>query len=1093
VAAIRYACRRGLLRTIEAMPLGVLALAAVPAWSQAPASTQQADQPANKTAAPATVAPQSTGPTTPNAPDDAAQGDDIVVTGLRASIQSARDLKRDSEVVVDSVSAQDIGALPDRSVTEALQRIPGVSITRFQAGNNPDRFSVEGSGVVVRGLTYTRSQLNGRDTFTANNGRGLSFADVPAELLGGVDVYKSPSADMIEGGISGTVNLRTRVPFDARGLLLAGNLEQNYSDLADRSAPNISLLASDRFATGIGEFGLMASFVRSELFSRADGIQIANFGRRGLTSAGGLTTPTSATAVRQVFVPRGAGQRIQEYNRVRYGYAGAAQWRSNDGRATATFQFLRSDAREDSDEHTFEISTDSVTSSGDAQVAPGGALVFDDNGLFQSGSLTAITGYRDDQYNSLARVPLSGLKSNNTARVVDRRLVTDDFGANFKYSPTDRLAINLDYQHVRSKVDVYDMSARNVTYQDATIQLNGDAPPTIAFAPPPTCPTRAACPSVPANRGLPRYFLPPNNSYLSPFNSFYGAAMDHVENSDGNEDAARVDLTYSVPDSWLKSIAVGYRWADRENTARFSVYNYGVLSDIYAGAGPVWLDKPVNGIPDNIGTSPSRLGGAIGPQQAFFFSNFFRGSVPNPVGEGRLYVPVDLLRNYAGASQTLLQIGDEWRPRLVNGCPQNWVPLAQRCGVIAGTDYLPSEINPVRETVNAGYATIRFGDTLGNGWRLSGNIGARYTTTDRTASGFFAFPQRTYTCPPPPAAVSPLCSLGPAIVAEANAFANGALTPVDAKLDYDYVLPAFNAKLEVGGGIIFRAAFNKSIALPDFGLTRAFYNVVLNTGDQSFISNGRPLAVFNVGNPYLKPVRADNLDFTAEYYFDKVGQVSLALFAKNLRGVVSNGTARQSFTNNGVTFEGIVTTPFNSPEVGRVRGLEVGYSQTYDFLPGLLSGLGLTGNFTFVDAKGVRQATLNGTDPDVGAGTIASIDTSRLPLQGLSKYTFNLQPFYQRGQLEMRAAYSWRSRFLLTTRDVIVPFAPIMSEATGQLDGSIFLNVTRNIRFGLQGYNLTGGTVRTSQVINNDLLNAPRSWFKADRRYTLSVRARLGQ
>ncbi len=145
------------------------------------------------------------------APDDTA-APDIVVTGFRQSLSTAQGIKRNSDVIVDSVTAEDIGALPDRSVTETLQRIPGVSINRFAAGVDPDHFSVEGSGVVVRGLTYVRSEFNGRDAFSAGNSGGLSFADVPSELLGGVDVFKSPSADRIEGGIAGVVNLRTRVP-----------------------------------------------------------------------------------------------------------------------------------------------------------------------------------------------------------------------------------------------------------------------------------------------------------------------------------------------------------------------------------------------------------------------------------------------------------------------------------------------------------------------------------------------------------------------------------------------------------------------------------------------------------------------------------------------------------------------------------------------------------------------------------------------------------------------------------------------------------------------------------------------------------------
>jgi outer membrane receptor protein involved in Fe transport len=106
-----------------------------------------------------------------------------------------------------------------------------VAINRFAAGVDPDHFSSEGSGVVVRGLNFVRSELNGRDTFSANNGRALSFADVPSELMGGVDVFKSPSADMIEGGISGTVNLRTRLPFDSTKRLLSLSAESQLRRL----------------------------------------------------------------------------------------------------------------------------------------------------------------------------------------------------------------------------------------------------------------------------------------------------------------------------------------------------------------------------------------------------------------------------------------------------------------------------------------------------------------------------------------------------------------------------------------------------------------------------------------------------------------------------------------------------------------------------------------------------------------------------------------------------------------------------------------------------------------------------------------------
>ena len=149
--------------------------------------------------------------------DEALEGD-IVVSGFRAALGNAQDVKRDSDTVVDVISAEDIGALPDRSVAEALQRVPGVNISRFEQRNDPDRFSVEGSGVIIRGLPFVRSELNGRDIFSANGGRELSFNDVSPELLGRVEVYKNTTADMLDGGIAGTVNLVTRKPLDTDGV-----------------------------------------------------------------------------------------------------------------------------------------------------------------------------------------------------------------------------------------------------------------------------------------------------------------------------------------------------------------------------------------------------------------------------------------------------------------------------------------------------------------------------------------------------------------------------------------------------------------------------------------------------------------------------------------------------------------------------------------------------------------------------------------------------------------------------------------------------------------------------------------------------------
>lgn len=196
--------------------------------------------------------------------DERERVEEIVVTAQRASIMSAQAIKRDADQIVDSIVATDMGKLPDRSVTEALQRIPGVSITHFKELNDPEHFSAEGSGVMVRGLTMVRSELNGRDSFTADGGRALSFQDVPPELLQRVDVYKNQSADLVEGGIGGSVNLITKKPFDYESVELALTTEGNYGDFVDEISPSISALFSNRWETGEGEIGVLLDVAWSE-------------------------------------------------------------------------------------------------------------------------------------------------------------------------------------------------------------------------------------------------------------------------------------------------------------------------------------------------------------------------------------------------------------------------------------------------------------------------------------------------------------------------------------------------------------------------------------------------------------------------------------------------------------------------------------------------------------------------------------------------------------------------------------------------------------------------------------------------------------
>src|SRR4051812_2051685 len=174
--------------------LSIAAAQSLWAWSGT-ARAQDAPAPAAAASAAAGAGPRVQKKDEPKASD----AQTVVVTGQRKALETAQAIKQNADEVVDSIVADDIGKLPDKSVTEVLQRIPGVSIDRTlnrvdpqqSVGDGINHFAAEGTGVTVRGMSYVRSELNGRDSFSANGGRALSFEDVPPELLAGVDVYKN--------------------------------------------------------------------------------------------------------------------------------------------------------------------------------------------------------------------------------------------------------------------------------------------------------------------------------------------------------------------------------------------------------------------------------------------------------------------------------------------------------------------------------------------------------------------------------------------------------------------------------------------------------------------------------------------------------------------------------------------------------------------------------------------------------------------------------------------------------------------------------------------------------------------------------------
>lgn len=260
-----------------------------------------------------TQAPPSTDNTT-------SQSETIVVRGVRGSLQSSQDVKRNADQVVDSVVAEDIGKLPDNNVIEALQHVTGVQVSRNAA---------EANQLLIRGLPDIATTLNGREIFTST-GRFITLQDIPAELLQRVDVEKSARADDIEGGIAGVIDVRLHRPFDFQGLEMAGGVHATYSSLSRQYDPDASALISNRWNTGHGEFGLLLDGFYSRRQYKEEILDNYISTQSIGPVAGAVEPPGSPFAPGTAFIPLTQGAQSINGDRERTALNFSAQWRPNN-------------------------------------------------------------------------------------------------------------------------------------------------------------------------------------------------------------------------------------------------------------------------------------------------------------------------------------------------------------------------------------------------------------------------------------------------------------------------------------------------------------------------------------------------------------------------------------------------------------------------------------------------------------------------------------------------------------------------------------------------------------------------------------------
>ena len=1044
--------------------------------------------------------------TTEGGTPEAVVSDDnlIIVSGYRASLQSAQAIKENADTFVDVITSEDIGALPDRSVAEALQRVPGVNIGRFENTADPDRFSVEGTGVIIRGLPYVRSELNGRDIFSATGGRELSFNDVSPELLGRVEVFKNVTADMIDGGIAGTVNLVTRKPLDNPGPRIAGTVEATIGDLAEEWSPGFSVLASNTWDGNFGTMGLQFGYAQSELVSRTDASQVTDPCYRADTLDGpciralavndqgftgdpifdGTNFPPAGTVV----VPKGAGVRTTRLERDRRAYSGVFEWESVDGNIHMALEYLRAETQFFTDEAAVLslVNDDALF----PVPAEGGTFTFDDRGVFQSGVLTQPNG---GGYAS----PFGGIPTELLRFQRGTDANTQDLSYDLQIEASDRLRFNFEAQWIRSDLERDSIIGAMNTWMNVAVDNSGTTPDVQFIVPP----------------GAPADYL------SSGFYTYYWFLLDSVEENDGELLSGRLDAEYDISDEgFFKRARFGARWAERDRTTRNTNFStWGNLSAPWAGrAGCLPWNQTLAG--SGCAFQPGRLytglpgqefavgGGAFtdefptySQQRNPFDDGFQRGNTaqPLPGAGGYFFGGDDFLGEYlSGESKRQAQE--------INAFSQTPNPFFGVDGRDGCDPFCEGEISAVIEQTKAAYARVDYGTDFDNGMSLEGNFGVRYVHTKIESAGRIQLPVPDFFDDPgaggngdgvvqvaevnqaclriAPGQQAPgYCGLTPERLAEFASLYTGEVINDNRDITFDHWLPSFNAKLDFNNGMILRGAVSKNIARPELDLFRAGGGIGDNTNDlrQAGTLNTGPLFQIFTGNRAVRPVESWNYDLSFEYYFDDVGSITVSGFMKDLSGIVSSGVNTVRYvTDAGTQIDVEVNGPSNELS-GTLKGVELAYQQTYDFLPGVLAGLGSQLTYTYVDGGDF-------TTPDL-AGNRGLFSESQ-PLEGISEHTVNAVVFYERGPISARAAYNWRSDFLVTARDAIFPFSPIYQEATGQLDASIFYTVNDNLKLGIQAVNLLDEVTRTSQVVDFDGTRVTRSAFRNDRRYTFLAR-----
>ncbi|GIU53652.1 TonB-dependent receptor [Shewanella sp. KT0246] len=489
----------------------------------------------------------------PAAEADTSEIEVIAVKGIFGSLKAANLLKRTDDRIVDAIVAEDIGKLPDNNIAEALQRITGVSIgTDFGVGES----------VTIRGVSENLVLLNGRSTAGAGRG-GIGLDDFPSSFLKTVEVIKSPTPEMIEGALGGTVNMQTIRPLELSEPLVAITLDGEYADKTENTAPNFSMGIGDNWDLGdAGTFGASANLAyldrelrRDEFFSKVDLQDNIDIDGDGIVDDSGGPNGKYLRRTQNT-----VEQKTEQRERTAYGIS--LQWEPVS--AEANIYLDLNATKLDGGQSAY-----SILDVGGSSVARSDSY-YDSNGELHNYDLDGVL--------VIPKTWSDFTTSDTTSHAIGG-----------EWFITDNIELSAEYSLSKSeeKQTANEFNLRPIERTDPTDSLT----------------THTSTSSSYSGSGIPGYMYADSGMLTNPDNLVFREFFHKTLETDNEEQALRFDFKISdIGVDWVSAVKAGVRFTDRDYTAnRFDLKPINgdtTLKDSYKKAvddngnfAPIWIDN----------------------------------------------------------------------------------------------------------------------------------------------------------------------------------------------------------------------------------------------------------------------------------------------------------------------------------------------------------------------------------------------------------------------------------------------------------------------------------------------------------------------